>query len=120
MANAPLSERDGDNTQVIWVKREAKYFCKRSWTQHRVICPSTKSTWWFPQAQRHPEVRALSCAPRRMAASAARNHILRDAAKTPLLRMTVKLLLTTRKIVRRPSIVALPNIQLEWHAPGIA
>jgi hypothetical protein len=28
------------NKQVIWVKREAKYFCKWGWTQHRVICPA--------------------------------------------------------------------------------
>jgi hypothetical protein len=25
--------------QLIWVKRKAKYFCGRGWTQHRVICP---------------------------------------------------------------------------------
>jgi hypothetical protein len=30
------------NTQLIWVKREAKYFCRWGWTQHRVICPAGK------------------------------------------------------------------------------
>jgi hypothetical protein len=38
------------------------------------------------------EVRALSCAPRRMATRTALNTILRDAANRPLLRMTVLLL----------------------------
>jgi hypothetical protein len=26
--------------EVIWVKRERKYFCKRGWTGKSVICPS--------------------------------------------------------------------------------
>jgi hypothetical protein len=39
MANAPLTGRDGGNTQVICVERKQKYFCKRGWTQYRVICP---------------------------------------------------------------------------------
>jgi hypothetical protein len=30
------------NKQVIWVNREARYFCKRGWTQHRVICLAGK------------------------------------------------------------------------------
>ena len=34
--------RDAANKQVIWVRRKQKYFCKRGWTQHRVICPSGK------------------------------------------------------------------------------
>ena len=45
MANAPLS-RDGmaKNKQVIWIESEAKYFCKKGWTQHRVICPIGRQT----------------------------------------------------------------------------
>jgi hypothetical protein len=94
MANAPLSGRDAINTQVIWVGSEAKYFCKWGWTQHRVICPFGQIHRWsrHPEQQlsRHPrdernafarEVRALSCAPRRMAASTKLNSILRGAPK---------------------------------------
>src|SRR5947207_15776942 len=38
--------RDGTamDLEVIWVRREQKYFCKRGWTghfgKHEVICPS--------------------------------------------------------------------------------
>jgi hypothetical protein len=39
----PLS-RDGmaKIKQVICPRRKQKYFCKRGWTQHRVICPAEK------------------------------------------------------------------------------
>jgi hypothetical protein len=34
------------NKQVIWVKRETKYFCKRVWTgQIRLICPNKLDFW---------------------------------------------------------------------------
>jgi hypothetical protein len=33
------------NKQVIWVKRETKYFYKRGWTQYRVICPIGQTHW---------------------------------------------------------------------------
>jgi hypothetical protein len=46
MANAPLSERDGDDEEVIWVKRETEYFCKQVWTgQIRLNCLN-KSDFW--------------------------------------------------------------------------
>ena len=32
-----------DNTQMICLGSEAKYFSRRGWTQHRVICPAAKS-----------------------------------------------------------------------------
>ena len=32
MANAPLRDRTGQVLKVIWVKREAEYFCKWDWT----------------------------------------------------------------------------------------
>jgi hypothetical protein len=32
MANAPLSERDGRDKEVIWVRCEPKYFCEQDWT----------------------------------------------------------------------------------------
>jgi len=47
--------RDGDNTQVIWVERKSKYFCKWGWTQHRVICPIGRTH----RCSRHPEERRL-------------------------------------------------------------
>jgi hypothetical protein len=35
--------------QLIWVRRETKYFCKRGWTshfgKHEVICPTGKISW---------------------------------------------------------------------------
>jgi hypothetical protein len=31
MANAPLSERDGESLELIWVSGEAEYFFKRGW-----------------------------------------------------------------------------------------
>src|SRR5258706_2809577 len=44
----PLSwDRTGIDIEVIWVRCEGKYFCKRGWTshfgKHEVICPSGKS-----------------------------------------------------------------------------
>ena len=44
--------------EVIWVRREQKYFCKRGWTshfgKHEVICPSGKKVviTLFPQISR--------------------------------------------------------------------
>jgi hypothetical protein len=42
--NAPLSGRDVRNMELIWARREAKYFCKWGWTgqpaKHELICPS--------------------------------------------------------------------------------
>jgi hypothetical protein len=32
MANAPLWDGTAGDIEVIWVKREAEYFCKRGWT----------------------------------------------------------------------------------------
>src|SRR6266566_2937253 len=36
----------GESVEVIWVRRQTKYFCKRGWTdhfgKHEVICPSGK------------------------------------------------------------------------------
>jgi len=32
-----------DDVEVIWVKREREYFCKRGWTQNREPRPSGKS-----------------------------------------------------------------------------
>ncbi len=44
--NAPLWDRTVIDIEVIWVRRETKYFCKRGWTshfgKHEVICPSGK------------------------------------------------------------------------------
>jgi hypothetical protein len=44
--NAPLWDRTVIDIEVIWVRREAKYFCKRGWAghfgKHEVICPSGK------------------------------------------------------------------------------
>jgi hypothetical protein len=41
--NAPLWDRTVIDIEVIWVRRETKYFCKRGWTgrfgKHEVICP---------------------------------------------------------------------------------
>jgi hypothetical protein len=28
---------------LIWVKREAEYFCQQDWTANPLICPSGKS-----------------------------------------------------------------------------
>jgi hypothetical protein len=39
--------------EVIWVRGETKYFCKRGWTGNwrtRLICPSGKIGGWFPPA----------------------------------------------------------------------
>src|SRR6266404_3171685 len=45
--NAPLLGQDVIDIEVIWVRCEGKYFCKRGWTshfgKHEVICPSGKS-----------------------------------------------------------------------------
>ena len=93
MANAPLSERDGVNKQLIWVARKQEYFCKRDWTRtletHLADLPAGLFLMRLrPSRSRHPrdergafarEVRALSCAPRRMAASTAPNSILRGS-----------------------------------------
>jgi hypothetical protein len=32
MANAPLGDGTAGDIEVIWVKREAEYFCKWGWT----------------------------------------------------------------------------------------
>jgi hypothetical protein len=32
MANAPLWDGTAGDIEVIWVKRELKYFCRRGWT----------------------------------------------------------------------------------------
>src|SRR5712692_1965028 len=42
MANAPLGDGTAGDIEVIWVKREAEYFCKWDWTGKSVICPSGK------------------------------------------------------------------------------
>jgi hypothetical protein len=31
---------DGGDVEVIWVKRESKYFCEEDWTGEALICPS--------------------------------------------------------------------------------
>jgi hypothetical protein len=46
MANAPLSERDGDHKQVIWVKRETKYFCEQGWTGQIRLNRLDKLDFW--------------------------------------------------------------------------
>jgi len=43
MANAPLSERDGESLELIWVSGEAEYFFKRGWTPGSTNFPSGKS-----------------------------------------------------------------------------
>src|SRR4030081_2493856 len=35
LRNAPLSGRTGRLSELIWVKREAKYFFKGGWTENR-------------------------------------------------------------------------------------
>jgi hypothetical protein len=37
MANAPLSERDGGDKPVIWVKREVEYISRQNLTTKSVI-----------------------------------------------------------------------------------
>jgi hypothetical protein len=40
IANRPSVGRDIVDVEVICVRREQKYFCKRGWTgNHRLICP---------------------------------------------------------------------------------
>jgi hypothetical protein len=67
MANAPLPERDGVDEEVIWVKREADYFCTPGWTGQismkplRKIAPSRTSTVstsgvYLPALLRIPEI----------------------------------------------------------------
>jgi hypothetical protein len=45
--NTPLWDRTMRISELIWVRREGKYFCKRGWTghpgKHQLICPSGKS-----------------------------------------------------------------------------
>jgi hypothetical protein len=43
MANAPLSERDGESLELIWVSGEAEYFLEWGWTAESKNCPSGKS-----------------------------------------------------------------------------
>jgi hypothetical protein len=43
MANAPLSERDGESLELIWVSGEAEYFLEWGWTAESTNCPSGKS-----------------------------------------------------------------------------
>src|SRR6266566_3456439 len=44
IAKRPSVGQDAMDLEVIWVRREEKYFCKRGWTsnlaKHEVICPS--------------------------------------------------------------------------------
>src|SRR6266702_7663884 len=44
--NAPLWDGTVRISELIWVRPEEKYFCKRGWTshfgKHEVICPSGK------------------------------------------------------------------------------
>jgi hypothetical protein len=42
MANAPLGDGTADDIDLIWVKREQKYFRKWGWTAKSLICPSGK------------------------------------------------------------------------------
>jgi hypothetical protein len=64
----PLS-RDGMamNKHLIWVKREANYFCEKGWTQHRVICPSGQINPYFAKLNVIPGTNAerspVRCAP---------------------------------------------------------
>jgi hypothetical protein len=88
------------NTQVIWVRSEAKYFCKRGWTQHRVICP----------AGTHVILRSAPLrASRRMDATHGLAAILRDAAKTLLLRMTSEI---ASKALRMTAVTSVAWISL--------
>jgi hypothetical protein len=43
IASAPLRDETAGDILLIWVKREAEYFCKSDWTGKSVICPSGKS-----------------------------------------------------------------------------
>jgi hypothetical protein len=43
MANAPLSGRDGESLELIWVSREAEYFLEWGWTRGSTNCLSGKS-----------------------------------------------------------------------------
>jgi hypothetical protein len=40
IASRPSVGQDGESKQVIWVRREWKYFKKRGWTGASMICPS--------------------------------------------------------------------------------
>src|ERR1700682_3998948 len=42
-ASAPLWDGTAGDIEVIWVRREGKYFCKWGWTVNSLICPSGKS-----------------------------------------------------------------------------
>jgi hypothetical protein len=66
--------RDGTAriSELIWVEREAKYFCKRGWTghfgKHEVICPSGRfidpKGFFFVipgRAQREPGIHNRQC-----------------------------------------------------------
>src|SRR6202158_1963570 len=39
-ASAPLWDGTAGDIDLIWVRREGKYFCKWGWTVNSLICPS--------------------------------------------------------------------------------
>jgi hypothetical protein len=41
----PSEGRDGENKEVIWVKRKQEYFCKGDWTGQISLKPLQKIAW---------------------------------------------------------------------------
>src|SRR5580693_7007363 len=64
----------GKDVEVIWVKSELEYFCRRGWTDKWVICPSGNITHFRPIARLTESVGPAAVPPRMPAKSRPAHH----------------------------------------------